>query len=328
MIRLTRRTALACLVASTFIANSALAQAPREIKIGYALAINSHYGAGAQAFASHVESATTGALKFRQFPSSALGGERETVEGVQLGTVEAAIVSTGVLSNFVPEVGVTDIPFLFRNTQHARAVLDGPVGQELLARFRARGLVALAWGEQGFRHVTNSKHAVSKPHDLKGLKLRTMENPVHITAFRALGAAPTPMAWPEVITALQQGTIDGQENPLSVIVSAKLAAVQKHLALTSHVYSPAVLLVSPKLWASLSEEQKVAVAAGAKEGARAMRNFVDETERKAVEDLRGQGMLVTEVSDKAPFQSALASVYKEYQAKYGKDVMDRIINTR
>src|SRR5574343_299779 len=164
-----------------------------------------------------VEKSSNGAFKFKQFPSSALGGERDMIEGLQLGTLEAVIVSTGALSNFVPEVGVVDIPFLFRDTQHARNVLDGDFGQDLLTKFKKRGLIALAWGEQGFRHLSNNKVSVSKPEDLKGLKIRVTENPVHITAFRTLGASPTPMSWPEVISALQQGTIDGQENPISVL---------------------------------------------------------------------------------------------------------------
>lgn len=300
----------------------------QEIKLAYALAVNSHYGAGANAWAAAVESGTKGKLKVKQFPSSALGGEREVLEGIQLGTIEAAIVSTGAVSNFVPEVGVTDIPFLFRDVQHARSVLDGKIGQDLLAKFQPRGIVALAWGEQGFRHITNSKHPIVKPEDVKGLKLRTMENPVHITAFRALGAAPTPMAWPEVTGALQQHTIDGQENPISVIVSAKLSAVQKHLALTGHVYSPAVLVVSPKLWESLNAADKAAMTAGAKAGAAAMRKFVDDVEKKGVDELRAQGMQVTEVTNKAPFQAALAPAYKEYAAKYGKDTIDRIANAK
>jgi TRAP-type transport system periplasmic protein len=300
----------------------------REVKIGYALAPNSHYGAGATAWADAAQKATNGALHFKQFPSSALGGERELVEGLQLGTVEAGIVSTGTLSNFVPEVGVTDIPFLFRDSTHARKVLDGKIGQDILKKFEARGLIALAWGEQGFRHITNGKRTIAKPEDLKGLKIRTMENPVHITAFRALGASPTPMAWPEVVGALQQGTIDGQENPLSVIVSAKLAEVQKHLTLTGHVYSPAVLLVSPKLWNALSDAQKAAMRQSAREGALAMRKYVDDVEAKAVADLRAQGMQVTTVSDKAPFQHALTGAYREYAAKFGKDLLDQIANTR
>jgi len=309
---------------------AAVASAETEVKIGYALAENSHYGVAAKAWADAVEKATNGKFKFRQFPSSALGGEREVVEGLQLGTVEATIVSTGTLSNFVPAVGVTDIPFLFRDLHHARDVLDGPIGQDLLGQFDPRGLVALAWGEQGFRHITNNKHPINTPADLAGLKLRTMENPVHITAFETLGAAPTPMAWPEVIDALQQGTIDGQENPLSVIVSAKLYEVQKYLTLSGHVYSPAVLLVSKPFYDGLSDEEKEAFRKGAEEGVVAMRAFVDDVEKTGVEQLKEKGMQVNELSveQKADFQNSLKAAYEQYYQKYDKKLIDDIIATK
>jgi len=325
-----RRTILSACVASALAASSglALAQQAKEVKLGYALAINSHYGAAAQAWSESVEKATNNAFKFKQFPSSALGGERELIEGLQLGTVEAVIVSTGALSNFVPDVGVVDIPFLFRDTAHARAVLDGSFGQDLLGKFKARGLIALAWGEQGFRHLSNNKVAVSKPEDLKGLKIRVTENPVHITAFRTLGASPTPMAWPEVIGALQQGTIDGQENPISVFVSAKLWQVQKHLTLTSHVYAPMALIVSPGFWGSLNDAQKAAFTQGAKAGALASRKFVDEVEKKGVEEIKSHGVQVVTQVDRAPFQAALAPAYKQYASKFGQKTLDEISHAK
>lgn len=327
--QLFRRTLLSTCVAAMAVASAgaALAQS-KEVKIGYALAVNSHYGAAAQAWADAVDKGTNGAYKFKQFPASALGGERELIEGLQLGTVEAAIVSTGAISNFVPDVGVVDIPFLFRDTQHARAVLDGAFGQDLLARFSKRGLVALAWGEQGFRHLTNNKHAVNGVADLKGLKIRVTENPVHITAFRTLGASPTPMSWPEVIGALQQGTIDGQENPISVLASAKLWQVQKHLTLTAHVYAPMALLVSPSFWGTLNDSQKAAFTQGAKAGAVASRVFVDTVEKKGVEEARSHGMQVVEKVDQAAFRAALEPAYKEYAKKFGQKTLDTISNTK
>ena len=324
-----RRTLLAAAVATTatLSAGAAFAQA-KEVKIGYALAVNSHYGAAANAWADVVEKGTNGAYKFKQFPASALGGERELIEGLQLGTVEAAIVSTGALSNFVPNVGVVDIPFLFRDTQHARAVMDGTFGQDLLAQFQKRGLVALAWGEQGFRHLTNNKHPVNGVADLKGLKIRVTENPVHITAFRTLGASPTPMSWPEVIGALQQGTIDGQENPISVLASAKLWQVQKYLTLSSHVYAPMALIVSPSFWGTLTAAQKTAFTEGAKKGALASRVFVDAGEKKGVEEAKANGMKVVESVDQAPFRTALEPAYTEYAKKFGQKTLDAITATK
>ncbi|MBS7777323.1 TRAP transporter substrate-binding protein [Acidovorax sp. CCYZU-2555] len=327
--RMIRRSFVATCVAAAAAtaAVPALAQS-KEVKIGYALAINSHYGAAAQAWADSVEKNTNNAFKFKQFPASALGGERELIEGLQLGTVEAVIVSTGALSNFVPDVGVVDIPFLFRDTTHARAVLDGAFGQDLLGKFQKRGLIALAWGEQGFRHLTNNKHAVQNVADLKGLKIRVTENPVHITAFRTLGASPTPMSWPEVIGALQQGTIDGQENPISVLSSAKLWQVQKHLTLSAHVYAPVALIVSPGFWASLNDTQKAAFTQGAKSGALASRAFVDAVEKKGVEEAKSHGMQVVEKVDQAAFRKALEPAYKQYATKFGQKTLDSISNTK
>ena len=298
----------------------------QEIKIGYALAEDSHYGAGAEAFEESLKNSLGDQFTFRHFPSSGLGGEREGLEGLQLGTVEMTIASDGTLSNFVPEVGVLGIPFLLRDKDHARAVLDGEIGDEMLAKFENAGLHALAWGEQGFRHITSNRGPIETPADLEGLKIRTMENPVHIEAFRALGAAPTPMAWPEVIGALQQGAIDGQENPLSVIVSAKLNEVQKNLTLDGHVYSSTIILVSPSLWGNLDDEQKAAFEKAADDAVFAMRAYVDEVDASGVARMQEAGMTVNELSaeQKAAFREALAEPYKAYEAQFGKELMDRI----
>jgi TRAP-type transport system periplasmic protein len=224
------------------------AYAQTTIKIGYATAPTSHYGVGTTAFCDDLEKRTQSRYKCQQFANSALGGEREMIEAVQLGTLDIVNTSTGPVGNFVPEVNIVDIPFLFRDYDHARRVLDGPIGDDLRAKFPAKGLVAIAWTENGFRHMTNSKRPIVKPDDAKGLKIRSMQNKVHIQAFQSIGIQPTPMAFPELFTALQQGTVDGQENPIPVILSAKFAQVQKHLSLTGHVYSPALILVSPALW--------------------------------------------------------------------------------
>ena len=300
--------------------------AAQEIKIGYALAEDSHYGAGAKAFEESLKNSLGDQFTFRHFPSSGLGGEREVLEGLQLGTVEMTIASDGTLSNFVPEVGVLGIPFLLRDKDHARAVLDGEIGDEMLAKFENAGLHALAWGEQGFRHITSNRGPIETPADLEGLKIRTMENPVHIEAFRALGAAPTPMAWPEVIGALQQGAIDGQENPLSVIVSAKLNEVQKNLTLDGHVYSSTIILISPSLWGNLDDEQKAAFEKAADDAVVAMRDYVDEVDASGVAQMQEAGMTVNELSaeQKAAFREALAEPYKAYEAQFGKELMDRI----
>ena len=305
---------------------SAPALAQTTLKMAYALSENSHYGAGAAAFAKSLE-ASTPDFKIQQFPNSALGGEREVIEGLQLGTIDLAIVSTGATLNFVPQTGVFDIPFLFRDLAHARKVLDGKIGQDMLAEFPKRGLVALAWGEQGFRHLTNNVRPVKEPADIKGLKIRTTENPIHIAAFRELGVLATPMAWPEVATALQQGTIDGQENPLSVIVSVKMWQVQKYLSLTAHVYGPALILMAPSVYDGLDDAGKAKFKEAAAAGAKAMRAYVDQVEKDGIETLKSNGMQVNTV-DHAAFVKAVQPVYPQYYKQFGQALVESIRDTQ
>lgn len=303
-------------------ASGALAQT--TLKLGHPQSSTSAFQVGAQAFADEFAKLTNNRYKIAIFPSGSLGGEREMVESVQLGTLDLTVTSTGPVGNFVPETLITDIPFLFRDYNHARKTLDGPIGQELLGKFPAKGIVALAWAENGFRHLTNSKLAVNTPEDMKGLKLRTMENPVHITAFRALGASPAPMAFTELFTALQQGTVDGQENPIPVITSSKFGQVQKNLSLTGHVYSPALILASMTMFNGLSAADKKALQDAAKFGAQAMRKRVNEVEDSGVAELQAMGVNVVKNIDKAKFQAALAPAYAEYAKRFGEAAIQRI----
>ncbi len=317
---------LAAGLLSAFVMTPALAE--QTLKLAYALSKNSHYGVAADAFEKSIGESSKGQFKVQQFPNSALGGEREVIEGLQLGTIDAAVVSTGATLNFVPETGVIDIPFLFRDLDHARKVLDGPIGQKLLADFPDKGLIALAWGEQGFRHLTNNVRPVKTPADLKGLKIRTTENPIHISAFRKIGMLPTPMAWPEVATALQQGTIDGQENPMSVIVSAKLSQMQKYLSLTAHVYGPALVLMSPSVYEGLSDEDKAKFKEAGLAAAKAMRTYVDEVEQSGIDTLKKEGMQIEENVDHDAFVKAVEPAYPEFYKKFGKELVESIRDTK
>ena len=304
------------------LAGTAVAQ--NTMKISISIAQNSHQGVGIDTFAKEVERRTGGRYKVQTFYSGALGAERESIEATQLGTQELTLTSTGPVPNFVPEVRILDVPFLFRDYAHARSVLDGPIGQEMLAKFDAKGLKALAWAENGFRHMTNSKRAINGPDDLKGLKMRTMENPVHIQAYKGFGINPTPMAFTEVFMALQQGTVDGQENPLSVITAAKFEQVQKFLSLTGHVYSPAVILMNKAKFDELTAADKQNFIDAAKEAAKANRARVDLDEKTAVADLRAKGMQVVDVVDRSKYQAALTPVYAEFAKQFGQANLDRI----
>ena len=317
------RLVLALTLSAGFIASAA---AQTTMRISISVAQNSHQGVAIDTFAREVEKRTAGRYKIQTFYSGALGGERESIEAVQLGTQELAFSSTGPVPNFVPEARILDIPFLFRDKAHARAVLDGPIGQEMLTKFDSKGFKALAWAENGFRHMTNSKRAVNSPDDLKGLKMRTMENPVHVTAYKGLGIVTTPMAFPEVFTALQQGTVDGQENPLSVIMAAKFDQVQKHLSLTGHVYSPAIFLMNKASFDKLSAADKQAFIDAAKEGTKANRARVDEDDAKGAAELKAKGMQVVENVDKSKFVATLAPVNAEFEKQFGKAEIDKIRN--
>ena len=304
------------------------AAAQTTMRISISVAQNSHQGVGIDTFAKEVEKRTNGRYKIQTFYSGSLGGERESIEAVQLGTQELTLTSTGPVPNFVPEARILDIPFLFRDKAHARAVLDGPIGQDMLTKFAAKGFKALAWAENGVRHMTNSKRAVNSPEDLKGLKMRTMENPVHVTAYKGLGIVTTPMAFPEVFTALQQGTVDGQENPLSVIMAAKFDQVQKHLSLTGHVYSPAIFLMTKAVYDKLSAADKQAFLEAAKEAAKANRARVDEDDAKGVAELRSKGMSVVENVDKSKFVAQLTPINAEFEKQFGKANIDKIRNVK
>jgi tripartite ATP-independent transporter DctP family solute receptor len=306
----------------------AAASAQTTMRISISIAQNSHQGIAIDTFAKEVEKRTAGRYKVQPFYSGSLGGERESIESVQLGTQELTFSSTGPVPNFVPEARILDIPFLFRDKAHARAVLDGAIGQEMLAKFDAKGFKALAWGENGVRHMTNSKRSVNTPADLKGLKMRTMENPVHVAAYKGLGIVTTPMAFPEVFTALQQGTVDGQENPLSVIMASKFDQVQKYLSLTGHVYSPGIFLMNKAAFDKLSAADKQAFLDAAKEGVKANRARVDEDDAKGVAELRAKGMTVVENVDKSKFVATLAPVNAEFEKQFGKAAIERIRNVK
>ncbi|MGH8808508.1 MAG: TRAP transporter substrate-binding protein [Noviherbaspirillum sp.] len=303
---------------------SQTAFAQTVMRISVSTAQNSHQGVAIDTLAKEVEKRTNGRYKIQTFYGGALGAEREATEAVQLGTQDLTWTSTGPVPNFVPEVKIFDVPFLFRDYAHARSVLDGQIGQDMLKKFEPKGLKALAWGENGFRHMTNNKRSVVNPEDLRGLKLRTMENPVHIQAYKGFGIIPTPMAFTEVFTALQQGTVDGQENPLSVITANKFEQVQKHLTLTGHVYSPGVFLMNKASFDKLSAADKQAFLDAARVAAKANRDRVDADEKVAVNDLRSKGMQVVDKVDKAKYQAALTPVFAEFEKQFGKANLDKI----
>lgn len=250
-------------------------------------------------------------------PNAELGDERTLLEGMQFGTIDMGVITNGPVSNFSPEIAVLELPFLFRTNEEAYKVMDGPIGQELLGNLSKVGLKGLAYAERGFRNLTNSKQEVLTPENLEGLKIRVMENPVYIDTFKALGANAIPMAWTEALTAMQQGTIDGQENPVNVIYSFKLAETQKFMTFTRHAYAPALIVMSENLYSSFSPDTQKLFKESAQAAAEYERNWNMEKESEQLAAIKDLGMKVSE-TDLAPFQAAVAPVYEKYGKKFGK----------
>ena len=307
----------------------ATAAAQTTMRISISTAQNSHQGVAIDTFAKEVEKRTAGRYKVQTFYNGSLGGERESIEAVQLGTQELAFSSSGPVPNFVPETKILDVPFLFRDKAHARAVLDGPIGQELLTKFESKGFKALAWGENGVRHMTNSKRAVNEPGDLKGLKMRTMENPVHVAAYKGLGIVTTPMAFPEVFTALQQGTVDGQENPLFLFTLLKMQTVgQKYITTWGYMADPLVFVVNKEIWNSWTPAdqaivRQAAVDAGHQEIAIARKGLI-EADKPVIKGIEALGVTVTQLTpaQREAFVTATRGVYNKWKATIGADLVN------
>ncbi len=315
---------LSALVVSLF---SSMAFAVTTIRLAHVVNEKDAFHQCALKFKELVEAGSDGELKVTIFPNAKLGDERTLLERMKLGVVDAGIITGGPIINFMPSFGVFDLPFIFSSPEHAYKVLDGPVGQQMLNDMEQFGWKGLAYGERGFRNLTNSKREVKTPEDIKGLKIRLMQNPVYVDSFKALGANAVPMAWTEVLTALQQGTVDGQENPLNVIVAFKLYETQKYLSITRHAYAPNVIMVGMKTWNKLSPEQQNLVQKSAHAAAEYNRKLDNDNAAEWLQFLKDQGMVVTQ-PDLAAFREAVKPVYEKYQDKFGKDLIDSILNTK
>ncbi len=269
------------------------------------------YNLGMVRIGELVKEKTNGAVTLDVFGNSQLGSERDLIEGLQLGSLQMTCVSTAPLAGFTDAFLVFDLPFIFATTEEARTVLDSEVGLEILHSVDDQGLKGLAWFENGFRNVTNNVRPITVPDDLKGIKIRTMENQMHMAAFQIMGADPTPMAMGDVFTALQQGTIDAEENPVPIVATNKFQEVQKYISMTGHIFSPTPVLISADYFNALPAEYQEAVQAAATEAAPYQREQIDEQNVSGLEELTADGMEANE-PEKAPFQEATAPIYDEY----------------
>ncbi len=289
---------------------------------------------GLEYFAQYLKEHSDERWQCKIFPSGELGGERSLAEQVQTGTLPMAVVTTAVLSNFVPEIGVVDLPFLFPDLLTAHAVLDGPIRKKLFAFFPNRGFIALTFMENEFRDLTNSKHPVHTPADLKGLKIRTMESPILIDTFKALGAEPVPMPFPEVYSALEQGVIDGQDNPLFVSILVKFLEVNPFITKTQHVLTETVMIINRDFWERLSPADKKLFRTAAGEATIINRAVNLQGELKLPRlgisipaYLREKKIKCVKLTpeQRQLFKKAVVPVYKKYRNKIGAEIFDAML---
>ncbi|MGO4886734.1 TRAP transporter substrate-binding protein [Anaerobacillus sp. MEB173] len=282
---------------------------------------------GLYKFAEIVEEKTEGSVKVEVYPNGVLGGDREVFEGLQLGSIEATTISTGPVAQFAPRFSVFDLPFLFPTAEVAYEVLDGPLGEELLGDLDSQGVVGLNYWENGFRHLTNNVKEVKSIDDIKGLKIRTLENELHIDMWRELGANPTPMAFTELFAGLQQGVVDGQENPVGNVTTTNFYEVQKYITKTNHIYNASVFMISEGFWNSLTEEEQQMIKEAADEARDYQRELNQQEDIDAFEFLTEVGMTITELSpeEMEKIVEKVQPIYEKYSSKIGEEFVTNIL---
>lgn len=273
---------------------------------------------GMDKFKEIVEKNSGGKIKVNLFPGGTLGSDQANVSALQGGALEMVSLNSGILASQVKDFGVYDFPFMFANSKEADTVVDGPFGKKMHAKLEEKGMVGLTYFELGFRNVTTSKRAIKKLSDIEGLKLRVIPNPINVDWVKALGANPTPLPFPEVYAALEQGAIDGQENPLTVINANKFYEVQKHVALTNHQYNPQSVLMSKKFWDGLTASEKKVVSDAATEATAYQRKQARDQVSVALENLKKNGMQVSELP--ASEMAILRDKMKPVIAKHGEPI--------
>ena len=302
------------------------ARAATTIRLGLVTTPGTAQYVCAEKFQQLVAERSHGELAVKIFHSGSLGSETDILQQVQLGAVDMAIITLGPFDTFVPEVKVVSFPFLFKSYEQVDAVLDGPVGQEVLDSLKRAGFKGLAFSENGFRNLTNDTRPVHAAADVHGLKIRVMESALHKELWKTLGANPTPMAWP-IYSELQQGTIDGQENPLSVIWTYKLYEVQKYLSLTGHVYSAHVDIASLAWWMAQPEARRELLAKAMHDAAVYQRAWNRENVAGFLDKLKAAGMQVDEQPDLASFKARADTLRRMdiYTAPRTKALLDKIL---
>ena len=282
---------------------------------------------GLKKFAEIIEKESGGKLKGEVFADGLLGGDRQVLEALQMGTVQGTAVSTGVVAAFAPRFDAFDLPYLFKDKATAYKVFDGPIGTELLNDLPKAKLVGLGYWENGFRHVTNNKRPIQTAEDFKGLKLRTLESKVHVEFWKMMGTNPTPMSFSQLYSAMEQGVVDGQENPYGNVVSSKFNEVQKYLSNTGHVYNANVFLVSKVFWDKCTDQEKEIIKKAAIEARDYQRKLNEEEDQTSVKLLTEKGMKINDLNpgEKEKIMATAKPLYESVAKSIGGDLVDRII---
>ncbi|OOF60462.1 TRAP transporter substrate-binding protein [Rodentibacter pneumotropicus] len=301
------------------------ANASTTLRFGYEAPRSDTQHIAAKKFNELLKEKTKGELKLSLFPDSTLGNAQTMIGAVRGGTIDLEMSGSPNFTGLEPKLNVIDIPFIFKDRQHVYKVLDGEIGQDLLKTLEAQGLKGLAFWDVGFRAFSNSKHPINKPEDIKGLKIRTNQNPMYIQAFSLLGGNPVPMPLSELYTALETRAVDAQEHPIGIFWSVKLYEVQKYLSLTNHGYTPLIVVMNKAKFDSLSPELQQAILDSAKEAGQYQRDLNVQNEKDIVEKLRKAGIEVIDKVDNAPFKAVIeADVRKSFIEKHGDDLVNKI----
>jgi tripartite ATP-independent transporter DctP family solute receptor len=317
-------------LAACFASAASASDKTYTIRIGNVTPPNNPLHMAFEKMAAEMNEKSKGRIKATAYPSGQLGNLRSMTEGVQMGTLEMATQSSGGLASFYPAMGVLELPFAYKSHQHVYKVVDGPIGQELGEQFRQKtGIRIIAYFMNLYRHVTNNVRPVNVPADMKGLKIRVPETPTVKMAIEAVGGNPVPMVWGEVYTALQNKTVDGQENPLAIIWASKIYEVQKYLSLTGHVYSPTLIMINDKLYQSMPNDLQEIMVQSAKIAAKWNREFAEKQEGELLGELKEKGMAINTVNPE-PFRKMMVGAWDELleKAPEAKKYLDQILNMK
>lgn len=325
-VQMTRRALVALTAGFAMMTALPLSASAEEvtIKVGWATTDSETdaYAYAAREFKKILNEAKPGRFDVQLFPNRQLGDEKEMVQGMQLGTVDAALITNSIVGNVVPQFQINDLPFLYVSSEQAHKTLDGPMGDKLFDLLAEKKMVGLSFCESGFRNMINNKRPVAAPQDVEGVKYRVMESPIFIGMYNNLGGSAVPMAWGDVFTAVQQGAVDGLEIPTWVIDAAKLYEVTEYLSLTKHVYTATPFIMSERLFGSLPQDEQTLVKQAAQTACERQRVFNAEQEQAIIAKLQENGMEVNDVSDPQSFQAKMQPVYDDYRPKIGAEFMD------